>query len=109
MHGWSVDRVLLEADGSVIGCAQLLVRRLPVPFRALVYIPRGPMCSVEDTPAVLRSLAGHAASRHRGVAEHRTRLGPGFPVCRRRRGRRFPRDHQHRADPADPHPGPRQV
>jgi peptidoglycan pentaglycine glycine transferase (the first glycine) len=68
MHGWSVDRVLLEADGSVIGCAQLLVRRLPVPFRALVYIPRGPMCSVEDTPAVLRSLAGHAASRHRGVA-----------------------------------------
>lgn len=68
MHGWSVDRVLLEADGNTIGCAQLLIRRLPFPFRALVYIPRGPMCPVEDTEAVLRSLADHAAARHRGVA-----------------------------------------
>ena len=68
MHGWSVDRVLVNDGGTTVGCAQVLVRRLPVPFHALVYIPRGPMCAVEDTEAVLKSLADHAASRHRGVA-----------------------------------------
>ncbi|MDQ0869994.1 peptidoglycan pentaglycine glycine transferase (the first glycine) [Arthrobacter sp. V1I9] len=68
MHGWSVDRVLLNDGDNTVGCAQLLVRRLPFPFRALVYIPRGPMCSVENAPAVLGSLADHAAVRHRGVA-----------------------------------------
>ena len=68
MHGWSVDRVLINDAGSTIGCAQLLVRRLPLPFRALVYIPRGPMCAPEHAQAVLNSLAEHAAVRHRGVA-----------------------------------------
>lgn len=67
-HGWSVDRVLVKAGEEIIGCAQLLVRRLPVPFRALVYIPRGPMCSVENAQVVLNRLAEHAALRHRGVA-----------------------------------------
>ena len=67
-HGWSVDRVLLVAGGTTVGCAQLLIRRLPFPFKALVYIPRGPMCSAADAPAVLDSLAAHAATRHGGVA-----------------------------------------
>lgn len=68
MHGWSVDRVLVKAGEETIGCAQLLVRSLPVPFRALVYIPRGPMCTPENAETVLQGLAGHAAARHRGVA-----------------------------------------
>lgn len=68
MHGWSVDRVLLKDGDTTIGGAQLLIRQLPFPFRALVYIPRGPLCAVEHTQAVLNSLAGHAASRHHGVA-----------------------------------------
>lgn len=68
MHGWSVDRVLVTDDGETVGCAQLLVRRLPFPFRSLVYVPRGPMCTAENTAAVLDALAGHAASRHRAVA-----------------------------------------
>ncbi len=67
-HGWSVDRVLVKAGDETIGAAQLLVRSLPVPFRALVYIPRGPMCSVEDAQVVLNRLAEHVALRHRGVA-----------------------------------------
>ena len=68
MHGWSVDRVLLNDGDNIIGCAQLLIRRLPFPFRALVYIPRGPMCSPDHAEAVLGRLAEHAAVRHRGVA-----------------------------------------
>ncbi|WP_255767847.1 lipid II:glycine glycyltransferase FemX [Pseudarthrobacter sulfonivorans] len=68
MHGWSVDRVLVTDGDEIRGCAQLLVRKLPLPFRALVYVPRGPMCSAENTTAVLEALAGYAAARHRGVA-----------------------------------------
>ncbi len=66
MHGWSVDRVLVTDDENILGCAQLLVRKLPFPFRALVYVPRGPMCSAENTTAVLDQLAGYASSRHHG-------------------------------------------
>jgi lipid II:glycine glycyltransferase (peptidoglycan interpeptide bridge formation enzyme) len=68
MHGWSVDRVLVADGENVLGCAQLLIRRLPLPFRALVYVPRGPMCTAENATAVLEQLAAYAASRHRGVA-----------------------------------------
>lgn len=68
MHGWSVDRVFLQNGDTTVGCAQLLIRRLPFPFRALVYIPRGPMCSPADTQAVLTSLASYAKERHHGVA-----------------------------------------
>jgi peptidoglycan pentaglycine glycine transferase (the first glycine) len=68
MHGWSVDRVLVNDGDNTIGCAQLLIRKLPLPFRALVYVPRGPMCSAEDAAGVLEQLAGYASSRHRGVA-----------------------------------------
>lgn len=68
MHGWSVDRVLVNDGENTIGCAQLLIRKLPLPFRALVYVPRGPMCSAADATAVLEQLAGYASSRHRGVA-----------------------------------------
>lgn len=68
MHGWSVDRVLVNDGGQTLGAAQLLVRRLPFPFRSLVYIARGPMCSADNTGAVLDCLAAHASERHRGVA-----------------------------------------
>jgi peptidoglycan pentaglycine glycine transferase (the first glycine) len=42
-HKWDVDRVLVKREGKTIGAAQLLVRSLPVPFNALVYVPRGPV------------------------------------------------------------------
>ncbi|MGC0238149.1 lipid II:glycine glycyltransferase FemX [Arthrobacter sp. SD76] len=82
MHGWSVDRVLLEADGSVIGCAQLLVRRLPVPLPCPgVHPPR---------PDVLRGRhPGRAAQPGRARClpppwrspEHRTRLDLDSPYA----------------------------
>ncbi len=68
MHGWSVDRVLVNDGAETVGCAQLLIRRLPMPFRALVYIPRGPMCSADQAAAVLEELGGYASARHGGVA-----------------------------------------
>lgn len=68
MHGWSVDRVLVTDAENILGCAQLLVRKLPFPFQALVYVPRGPMCSAENTTVVLDQLAGYASTTHHGVA-----------------------------------------
>jgi peptidoglycan pentaglycine glycine transferase (the first glycine) len=51
-----------------VACAQLLIRRLPAPFKALVYIPRGPSCAAEHAEAVLDALCRYARARHRGVA-----------------------------------------
>lgn len=59
-HGWRTERLFLNRDGEVIGCAQILIRRLPMPFRALVYVPRGPACRAEDTHEVLESVAQYA-------------------------------------------------
>lgn len=40
-HNWRVTRVFVKDDEKIIGAAQLLIRTLPKPFNALVYIPKG--------------------------------------------------------------------
>lgn len=48
---WRPHRVkVLEAD-RVIGLAQVLERRLPFPFRAFSYVPRGPVVAPSDPSA----------------------------------------------------------
>ncbi len=45
-HGWTADRFFLiddEDHDTILGAAQVLTRRLPLPFRAFSYIPRGPI------------------------------------------------------------------
>ncbi|WP_026544246.1 peptidoglycan bridge formation glycyltransferase FemA/FemB family protein [Arthrobacter sp. 35/47] len=66
-HGWSTDRLLLNRDGRTVACAQVLIRRLPVPFRALVYIPRGPVCRAADAREVLEVLADYARRAYAGT------------------------------------------
>lgn len=41
--GWTAHRVAVSDGGTLLGLAQVLVRRLPFPFRALCYVPRGPV------------------------------------------------------------------
>lgn len=41
-HNWRAHRVLWEQGGVIKGGAQLLIRQLPGPFKALTYLPRGP-------------------------------------------------------------------
>lgn len=67
-HNWRVDRVRLADDGTTIGMAQLLVRPLPGLFRALVYVPRGPVAAHEQQPQVLESLAGYVKKKYGAVA-----------------------------------------
>jgi lipid II:glycine glycyltransferase (peptidoglycan interpeptide bridge formation enzyme) len=67
-HGWRVERVVAyDMDKNIVGGAQLLIRRLPWPFKALVYVPRGPVVSSDHTADFLRALSNYAKSRYRGV------------------------------------------
>lgn len=67
-HNWRVERVFIEQDDLVIGAAQLLIRPLPKPFTALVYIPRGPVVDEAHRSAVAAALADHAKTAYRAVA-----------------------------------------
>lgn len=67
-HGWRAERLLAyDMDKKVIGGAQLLIRRLPWPFKSLVYVPRGPVVAPENTTDFLVALANYVKSQHRGV------------------------------------------
>lgn len=49
-HGWVAERVFAfngDKDDRIVGAAQILVRKLPLPFRSFAYMPRGPI--VEET------------------------------------------------------------
>lgn len=67
-HGWSVDRVLVQDGGELVGSAQLLLRKLPLPFRALAYCPRGPQTLPGREAEVLAALEVYARRAHRPVA-----------------------------------------
>ena len=68
-HGWTVERVTVMDDaGTVVGCAQVLLRRLPFPFRALAYIPRGPQGEPGRELDVLDAVAGYVKATHSAVA-----------------------------------------
>lgn len=68
-HGWKAERVfVLDDDSKQIGAAQLLVKPLPRPFRALVYVPRGPVAYEKDRAVVLDAIARHAKLVYKPVA-----------------------------------------
>ncbi|HZD10043.1 MAG TPA: peptidoglycan bridge formation glycyltransferase FemA/FemB family protein, partial [Candidatus Binatia bacterium] len=41
--GWRVLRLVLRQEACIVGGAQILVRPLPFPLRAVGYVPRGPI------------------------------------------------------------------
>ena len=64
-YEWSADRLVVRDGDRVVGSAQVLLRRLPRPFRSLAYIPRGPQAAEDDRGAVLAALTEHIrATRH---------------------------------------------
>ena len=67
-HGWSAERVFLREGEKSIGAAQILVRKLPWPFAAIAYIPRGPVCEEDDCEKVLNELASYVRTTYRAVA-----------------------------------------
>jgi peptidoglycan pentaglycine glycine transferase (the first glycine) len=67
-HNWTVDRIFIEQGEEIIGAAQLLVRHLPAPFKALVYVPRGPVANEANREVVLTAIADYAKQQHSAVA-----------------------------------------
>ena len=69
LHGWRVERVFAyDMDDRAVGAAQILIKRLPWPFKALAYVPRGPVTSQDNVVAVLDAMANHAKSQYSAVA-----------------------------------------
>ena len=66
-HNWKVERVFIYDDSTILGAAQLLIRRLPWPLNALVYIPRGPVTGESDRTVILDALAQYAKHVHRAA------------------------------------------
>lgn len=68
-HGWSAHRVVFtNDDDQVEGGAQILVRRLPGPFRRLCYVPRGPVVRRGNEALVLEALARYVRQHLPGTA-----------------------------------------
>jgi len=67
-HGWVSERLFIEDEDAIIGAAQVLIRRLPSPFRSFAYIPRGPICAVEHTGVVLGAITERVKRVHKSVA-----------------------------------------
>ncbi|WP_104091218.1 peptidoglycan bridge formation glycyltransferase FemA/FemB family protein [Arthrobacter sp. GMC3] len=68
-HNWSVDRVLInDASGDLVGSAQILLRKLPFPFRSLAYLARGPQAAAGREIEVLTAVAHYVKTTHKSVA-----------------------------------------
>lgn len=67
-HGWVAERVFAYNEDRIVGAAQVLIRKLPLPLRAFAYIPRGPLYQ-EDFKDEFLNLLGVLAKRdHHAVA-----------------------------------------
>ena len=67
-HGWHAERIFAyDLDERVVGAAQILVRRLPWPFKALAYVPRGPVVAAENAAAFLEAISNYSRSQYGAV------------------------------------------
>ena len=67
-HGWVAERVFAYNDEQIVGAAQVLIRRLPAPFRAFAYIPRGPLFENDYKDEFLKKIEVLVKRDHRAVA-----------------------------------------
>lgn len=67
-HGWKPERVFAYDEDEIVGAAQVLVRRLPSPFRSFAYVPRGPFANKEHQDEFLNALAVLVKRDHKSLA-----------------------------------------
>ncbi|TWP32948.1 peptidoglycan bridge formation glycyltransferase FemA/FemB family protein [Leekyejoonella antrihumi] len=67
-YEWSAQRLLVHDGDRLVGSAQVLLRKLPVPFRSLAYVPRGPQAGQEDRARVCAALADHLKAVDKPIA-----------------------------------------
>lgn len=70
-HGWVAERVFAfdgDKDDEIVGAAQILIRKLPLPFRSFAFVPRGPIIEEIFRNEFLDSLATLVKRDYRSVA-----------------------------------------
>jgi len=70
-HGWTAERVFAydnDTEDRIVGAAQILVRKLPLPFRSFAYVPRGPIVEEPFQDEFLKALSGLVKRDYRSVA-----------------------------------------
>jgi len=67
-HGWKAERVFAYDEDEIVGAAQILIRRLPTPFKSFAYIPRGPLVEDKYSGEFLNALASLVKRTHHSVA-----------------------------------------
>lgn len=70
-HGWTAERIFAfnnNEEDTIVGAAQILVRKLPLPFRSFAYIPRGPVVEGLFRNEFLEKLADLVKRDYRSVA-----------------------------------------
>lgn len=69
LHGWDAIRLQLVDDetGEVFGGAQVIIRDLPIPFKCLAYIPRGPIVDGENRFELLDLLAKYVKENYSAI------------------------------------------
>lgn len=70
-HGWTAERVFAyahEDPDQIVGAAQILIRKVPLPFRSFAYMPRGPIVDEMARDEFLQALAVLVKREHHSVA-----------------------------------------
>jgi peptidoglycan pentaglycine glycine transferase (the first glycine) len=67
-HGWVSERVFAYNEDEIVGAAQILIRRLPLPFRSFAYIPRGPLVKGGFASEFLDAIAALVKRDHHSVS-----------------------------------------
>lgn len=68
-HGWVAERLFAyDSEDNIVGAAQVLIRKLPLPFRSFGYIPRGPIVQDDFQSEFLEAIANLVKRDHRSVA-----------------------------------------
>lgn len=67
-HGWVADRVLGYDDEKIVAAAQILTKKVPLPFRAISYVPRGPLGEQGTSEEFLTALGNFTKREHHSVA-----------------------------------------
>lgn len=67
-HGWGVDRLFFyNSNDELKGAVQLLIKKLPMPFRSLCYVPRGFVVDEGDRFNLLSALADYSKKNYHAV------------------------------------------
>ena len=67
-HGWTAERLCIFDDEKQVAAIQVLIRKLPFPFRSIAYAPRGPVGDSSYFSELLNLVAQFVKDEHKSVA-----------------------------------------